>query len=154
MLLILISLRSFAKPNETRVGVEESERASVLCLEIKMLGKSARGSFEIHRQRKANFRPIRRIELEKACVMYANKCQHVQQMQHGGVVRRVQFSCQKITGRRRAYVVDVEEVKSEPAEVVGAVVNAHEKVSTYGTVRTYPISRRIHLRMKSSALNE
>ena len=46
----------------------------------------------------------------------------------------VQFSCQKITGRRRAYVVDVEEVKSEPAEVVGAVVNAHEKVSTYAYV--------------------
>ena len=42
-----------------------------------------------------------------------------------------------------------EKVESEPAvEFVESVVNAHEKV------HTYPISPRIHLRMKGSPLGE
>ena len=76
VLLIFISLRSLAKPNETKVGAGAGERAFF----ASKLKCWARGIFEIH---EANFRPIRRMEAEKACIMYANKCQHVLQMQRG-----------------------------------------------------------------------
>ena len=62
VLLIFISLRSLAKPNETKVGAGAGERAFF----ASKLKCWAKGIFEIH---EANFRPTRRMEAEKACIM-------------------------------------------------------------------------------------